>query len=144
MPRGGSRPGAGRKTDPNSARSKARAAKEAAGGFTAPGGEKKPTAPAEWPFGRAAPIPPLTAAVPPGPATAPIENEQPLDVLLRLMREAVDPRMQLQAAMAAAPYLHAKAAPLGKKEARGIEAKKAGGGKFGAGAPPTLVVNNRG
>lgn len=68
----------------------------------------------------------------------------PLAVMEEIMHTAEDPRLRLQAAMAAAPYLHAKVAPLGKREAKNLDAKKAGVGKFGAGAPPTLVVNNRG
>ena len=43
------------------------------------------------------------------------------------------------------PYIHPKKGETGKKDARNAAAKVAAGkGKFGAMAPPKLVVNNKG
>jgi len=51
--------------------------------------------------------------------------------------------LQVRAAIAAVQYTHAKAGEAGKKDGRQDAAKKAASGKFGATAPPKLVVNNR-
>ncbi|EME2040994.1 terminase small subunit, partial [Cronobacter sakazakii] len=49
------------------------------------------------------------------------------------------------AAKAMLPYIHPKKGETGKKEARNAAAKAASGAsKFGAMAPPKLVVNNKG
>lgn len=147
MPRGGARPGAGRKRDPNSANAKkiaARAAREAqalAQQLTADGVKKAGT-PESWPFGTRPPGIPEPAPVIaqadedepevlPGPA-----DELPVPAMLRVMRESKDPRIILQAAIAAAPYLHPKKAPISAKAEGGAEKKPS---RFAAPAAPRLV-----
>jgi len=147
MPRGGARPGAGRKRDPNSANAKriaaraARQAQELARQLTTDG-VKNPDAPASWPFGTkppGAPEPVAEIAKPaegeselkPGPA-----DELPVAAMLRVMRESTDPRLVLMAATAAAPYLHPKKAPISAKAEGGAEKKPS---RFAPPAPPRLV-----
>lgn len=50
--------------------------------------------------------------------------------------------IQVRAAAAALPFLHAKLGEGGKKDAKNDAAKKAAN-KFAPTAPPKLVVNNR-
>ncbi|MCC2632172.1 MAG: hypothetical protein K0S48_58 [Ramlibacter sp.] len=156
MPRGGSRPGAGRKVDPTSKRQqklatkkvKAPAApKKAAGrGYTLPSGEKSPDAPEGWPFGTKPPEKP--AEPPPAPAVDSddgLTDEQragltPLEYLLAVMRSpSASKSARMTAAVQAAPYMHAKPASVGKKEAKEQAAKKAGG-RFTPKTPPRLVA----
>jgi hypothetical protein len=147
MPRGGARPGAGRKADPNSARSRARAAKAAASaaeGFTAPDGSKTKVAPTTWPFGTSAPspqppLPPAEAAPPVAPPSADLSELTPLAFLLERMRDPLeDMRTRFQAAQLAAPFIHAKPAPAGKKGDKDLQ-KKPASGRFAAAAAPRLV-----
>jgi phage terminase small subunit len=143
MPRGGSRPGAGRKPDPNSKRQKAltaRAARQGAGGSLSELKEKGAPEVANWPFGaKPAEQPPEAAKDEPKdklPAGAP--DETPLQFLLKVMRDpeaSVSARMQ--AAIQAAPYVHAKPAPVGKKEQKNEEARKS---RFTPAAPPKLAA----
>lgn len=71
-------------------------------------------------------------------------KQTPLEFLLSVMNDnAVDDRMRLDAAKSAAQYCHIKSGEGGKKEEKQQAAKKAGAGKFGAAAPPRLVVNNK-
>lgn len=57
--------------------------------------------------------------------------------------EEIDVRKD--AAKAMLPYIHPKKGETGKKDARNAAAKvAAGASKFGAMAPPKLVVNNKG
>jgi phage terminase small subunit len=154
MPRGGSRPGAGRKPSAAKADLKAKAPKAAAkkapakpppeAAAFAPKGEKLPSSPAEWPFGTSPPAPPPPA--PPAPPAADLSNLTPLDYLLQVVRdEEMDQRIRIQAAAIAAPYVHGKVAPVGKKAAK-LDAAKAtvagGGGRFQAAAPPKLAAAN--
>lgn len=157
MPRGGVRPGAGRKADPNSQRQKAlakRAAKKPAAkkaaapdlgrGLTLPNGQKSPDAPEGWPFGTKPPEEP--AATPDPDNDDGLTDEQrsgltPLEYLLAVMRSPnASKSARLQAAVQAAPYVHAKPAPQGKKDGRKDAAKSAGGGKFGSAPPPLSLV----
>lgn len=135
MPRGGARPGAGRKPDPNSVRSKAKAKREA----LTVDGVKTAAAPDSWPFGT---LPPSAAAPAPAPPPAPapdLSELTPLDYLLEVMRDiGQDERTRIQAAQLAAPYVHSKPAPGGKKDAKN-EAAKAVSGRFATTAPPRLV-----
>ena len=145
MARGGARPGAGRKPKDGVA-AKRPAAKK---GFTEPDGMKSPDAPEVWPFGRA-PVPPEPTAAPaPAPAADPdsddgLTDEQraglaPLEYLLAVMRSPkASKSARLQAAIQAAPYMHAKPAPIGKKEQKAEDAKKPS--KFAPSAPPKLVA----
>lgn len=145
MARGGARPGAGRK--PKNGVAAKRPAKKA--GFTGTGGEKSADAPENWPFGRA----PTSAS-----ASEPVEPEQPrdpesddgltdeqraglapLEYLLAVMRSPkASKSARLQAAIQAAPYMHAKPAPMGKKEQRLEGAKKPS--RFAPSAPPKLAA----
>lgn len=159
MPRGGSRPGAGRKPDPNSKRQQALAAKSAkpaapapakakatGTGLTQPDGTKAPGAPGSWPFGTQAPA----AEAPAAPTSAPdaddgLTDEQraglaPLDYLLAVMRSSkASLSTRMTAAIQAAPYVHAKPAPAGKKEGKNDEARKVGS-RFAPAAPPKLAA----
>jgi hypothetical protein len=58
----------------------------------------------------------------------------PLDWLLHVINdETADPRRRDRAAAAAAPFVHAKPAPAGKKTRAAAEAKRAGAGTEWAG-----------
>ena len=154
MARGGFRPGAGRKPDPNSARQRMlaaraarKAAKEAAGGaqkaatgFTLPNGQKAPDAPAGWPFGTVPPAAP--AAAPATPAAESAKRLTAREYLSALVNDAgADEKLRLDAAKRLIEFEEPKPAPMGKKEARAEAAKKVGS-KFAATAPPKLVVAN--
>lgn len=127
MPRGGARPGAGRKP-------------------TKPKAEKAPQvdkngfkADKSWPFGQERPAEPAHTSAPTVAAEL-----TPLEYLLSVMRdELVDPRQRMQAASLAAPFVHAKKGEGGKKDEKAGAAAKAGAGKFAAAAPPLKLVGNR-
>ena len=132
MPRGGSRPGAGRKP-------KAPAAPSASLPVVDESGFKTEAAPKNWPFGKAPPPPPA----PEPPPEPDLTGLMPLDYLLQIMRDAdEDKGRRMQAATLAAPYCHPKKGDGGKKEERANAAKKVAG-KYTASAPPKLVVNNK-
>lgn len=147
MPRGGSRPGAGRKLKPPEehahairarARAEARAARQAALPIdVTPSG---PIPPIDTPAAAAAP--PATQAEP--VEILPLTTHTPLEYLLEVMRSPqVEQRVRLQAASLAAPYVHAKPGEAGKKDQRKELASKAGAaGKFAPSTPPKLVVSN--
>lgn len=120
---------------------KKKAAKPAAAAF-APDGVKSPDAPAEWPFGTQ----PQQAEPPADPESdEPIVNgDTPLDFLLSVVKESrLKLNVRMQAAALAAPFVHAKPAPLGKKEQR-QEAAKTTSSRFKAtAAPPRLVHSKR-
>lgn len=122
MPRGGARPGAGRKPKP-----KPESAAPAAG-FTDPAGKRKAGAPAGWPFGEAQ------------PAQKPDAKDQDAHAFLKSVYSDVaeDMRVRIQAAVAALPYEAAKLAPKGKAGGKETD-KPAGPSKFGAMAAPKLV-----
>lgn len=68
----------------------------------------------------------------------------PLEVLLSIMRDPkADQRVRLEAAKAAAPFMHAKLGEPGKKDGRQAAAAKVAAGKFAPAAAPRLVVNNK-
>ena len=70
-------------------------------------------------------------------------TQTPLEFLLSVMNDnEVEDRLRLDAAKTAAQYIHAKKGEGGVKDAQQDAAKKAGAGKFGASAPPKLIVNN--
>ena len=144
MAHGGSRPGAGRKPDPNSARQKRLAAKaakaEQAAQAFAPAGVKTEGTPKTWPFGSQ----PVKDEPEAPPAADPdLSGLTPLDYLLQVVRDpSADQRVRIQAASIAAPFVHAKKGDgAGKKEAAaGAARAAAGGGRFSAAAPPKLAA----
>lgn len=166
MARGGSRPGAGRprlSDEERAARAAARKAaakakpatkkkpsrkgaikkaKESRTGYS-PNGVKNSDAPAGWPFGTQPPAPePPPAAAPIDPDGDPvIPGGAPLDFLRAVINETrLKLAVRLQAAALAAPFVHAKPAPQGKKDGKVDAAKSAGAGKFAAAAPPLKLV----
>ncbi|PQV50981.1 terminase small subunit [Paraburkholderia sp. BL21I4N1] len=68
----------------------------------------------------------------------------PKAFLLAAMNDQnTEPKLRVDAAKTLMPFMHAKMAEAGKKDAKADAAKKAGAGKFAATVPPKLVVNNR-
>ena len=123
MPRGGARPGAGRKpTKPK----EAKAPKVDMAGFK--------TDPA-WPFGQQVPEPPA-----PPPEKSDLSELTPLDYLLSVMRDVTEEKpRRMQAASLAAPFVHAKKGESGKKEEKNAAAKQVSG-RFPSSAPPRLAA----
>ena len=135
MPRGGFRPGAGRKPGASAGKSadKAKATpkpstkKQAPPKLDADGYKKDPN----WPFGKQEPEPPPD-----------LSDLTPLDYLLEVMRDHTEERgRRMQAATLAAPYCHPKKGESGKKEEKAAAAKKVAS-KFSPAAPPKLVAAN--
>jgi hypothetical protein len=151
MPRGGFRANAGRKADPNSARQRklaARAEKTVKPrtkpakdrGLTAPDGTKKPEAGADWPFGTTPP-----ADEEPAPeAAAKTSFATPLEYWGHVLQDpGASASAKHAAAYAMAPYVHAKVAPMGKKEGRQKDAAKAAGSSRFKAAPAPLALVKR-
>lgn len=70
-------------------------------------------------------------------------TQTPLEFLLSVMRNpGVDEKLRIDAAKAAATYMHVKPENTIKADKQDA-AKKAATGKFGAAAPPLRVVNGR-
>lgn len=69
-------------------------------------------------------------------------NLTPLAYMLAVMNdETEDPDMRARMAIAAAPYIHARAGEsAGKKQEKADRAKKAGAGKFAQGKAPFRVL----
>ena len=133
MARGGSRPGSGRKADPNSARQLKAAKRAESAKAIAPTGEKSEGAPKSWPFG--------TAPEEPAKPAEDLSSLTPLDYLLSVVRDPdEDKARRIQAASIAAPYVHAKKGEgTGKKEQQAAAAKQVAS-RFSTGAPPKLVA----
>ena len=141
MPRGGARPGAGRKPKIKPAGESAPAPKKVkapakAKAFSADG-KRAADAPPGWPFGTSEPGEK-------SPSVDPDLSElTPLAFLLEVMRDPQEERRtRLQAAQLAAPYCHVKKGEGGKKSDKEEAAKKVAAGRFGAAAPPRLVARN--
>jgi phage terminase small subunit len=137
MAKGGYRPTAGRKPDPNSARQKrlaAKAEKAASGdrGLTAADGMKKPEAGEDWPFGKTETPP---AGEPQLSFKTPIEFWQHV-----LQDPGSSMSAKANAAYSLAPYVHPKVAPTAKKEETKGKAKEASKGRFGARPAPLKLV----
>ena len=76
------------------------------------------------------------------PALSP-GDENPLAYMLRVMNDPkTDDNRRDKLAIAAAPFMHRRAGEVGKKAEKDKAAREAGGGRFGATAPPRLVSNN--
>jgi hypothetical protein len=136
MPRGGYRPGAGRKADPakKAAREAAKTAKaREPHGYTTETGEKAPDAPKDWPFGRE-----------PAESVDPKRSfATPMEYWLHVLADPEStPSAKHAAAYAMAPYVHAKVAPSAKKEEAAAKSKKAAGGKYAASRSPVLAAAN--
>lgn len=127
MPRGGARPGAGRKPKPESEKASAKKrAKSPAGPMVDADGFKTDAAPKNWPFGKEPP-----------PEPADLSNLTPLDYLLQVMRDPKeDKARRMSAAQLAAPYVHAKK---GEAKTKGEE-KPQPAGRFTRRQPPQLVA----
>lgn len=69
-------------------------------------------------------------------------NMTPLEYMLKVMNDpAEDKEMRARMAIAAAPFVHARATEgKGKKQDREEKAKAAGSGKFAPSTPPKLKV----
>lgn len=89
-----------------------------------------------------------SAPPPPPPAptfdiNAALMHSDPKAFLLAAMNDtALDAKLRLDAAKALMPFTHAKLGEGGKKDQKQDAARKAGGGKFGSAAAPTLAAAN--
>lgn len=73
-------------------------------------------------------------------------KKDPLEFLLNVMSDGgEDPKLRIEAAKAALPYVHSKKGDVGVKQSRednAEELSKGGGtGRFSAGAPPSAKIN---
>lgn len=119
MPRGGHRPGAGRP-------------RKNTKGISA-----KPKAPAVPPS-----LQPKQPNQTPTVATPKAEALTPLEYMLSVMNNMeMDEARRDRMAVAAAPFVHAKAGESGKKEEKAAAARKAGAGRFAPAAPPKLSTS---
>lgn len=140
MPRGGSRPGAGRpKKEPAAAPAadasapEARKYKRRAAPSVDAEGFKPEDAPPTWPFGKERPAPPE-----PVPD---LSGLMPLDYLLGVMRNPdLPPPLRMQAATLAAQYCHPKPAPKSAKQEAEAERKQNRESRFGRRQPPALTA----
>lgn len=140
MPRGGSRPGAGRpkKTPPAAPAAAVQAPeprkyKRRAAPTVDAEGFKPEDAPPTWPFGKERPAPPE-----PEPD---LSGLMPLDYLLGVMRNPdLPPPLRMQAATLAAQYCHPKPAPKSAKQEAEAERQKNRSSRFGRRQPPTLTA----
>jgi phage terminase small subunit len=134
MARGGFRPNAGRRVDPNSARQKRIAAKAAKQKEPA----TKPEVEQAWPFpSQDKPLEPPADSEKPGSFATPLEYWQHV-----LEDPNASASAKHAAAYAMAPYVHPRLAPAAKKVEAKERAAKAATGRFTRKAPPRLVVNN--
>jgi phage terminase small subunit len=75
--------------------------------------------------------------------SAALMHSDPRAFLLAAMNDGeLDPKLRIDAAKALMPFTHNKLGEGGKKDQRQDAAKKAGAGKFGSAAPPTLAAAN--
>jgi len=85
---------------------------------------------------------PVAAVVPPTEPAGPKKN--PLEYMLSVMNDpTVSEERRDRLAIAAAPFVHARAGAEGKKDERAARAKAVGAGKYAPPPPPKLVVNNK-
>jgi hypothetical protein len=98
-------------------------------------------APAQWPFGTQPPQPEAPPAAADAESEPVITGATPLEFLLNVVKESrLKLAVRMQAAALAAPYEHAKPAPVGKKDARNDAAKATEKkSKFASAAAPRLV-----
>lgn len=70
------------------------------------------------------------------------QHEDPEKFLRAVMNDAAtDVKVRVDAAKCLMPYIHARKGEGGKKDEVADKAKKAGGGKFAAAAPPLKLVS---
>lgn len=127
---------------PDELKKKRPRAPKAAKGFSESGVKAK-SAPAGWPFGTQAAAPAEPPAPPPAdePDEPKLTAETPLELLLAVVKSTgLKLTLRMQAAALAAPFVHAKPAPGGKKGAQ-ADAAKGVASKFSATAPPLKLVN---
>jgi phage terminase small subunit len=74
--------------------------------------------------------------------TLPTTDDPKVFLLAVMNHPKVDGKLRIDAAKSVLPFVHQKLGEGGKKEEKANAAKKAGAGRFGAAAPPKLVVNN--
>jgi phage terminase small subunit len=73
----------------------------------------------------------------------PTESRTPLEFMLAVMNDpGQPPNRRDRMAIAAAPFIHARAGEKGKKEEDAEKAKRAGAGKFAPAAPPKAKTVN--
>lgn len=148
MPRGGSRPGAGRpkKTPPAAPAADAQAPeprkyKRRAAPSVDAEGFKPEDAPPTWPFGKERPAPPEPEREAGAVAEPDLSGLMPLDYLLGVMRNPdLPPPLRMQAATLAAQYCHPKPAPKSAKQEAEAERKKNRESRFGRRQPPKLTA----
>ncbi len=76
------------------------------------------------------------------PKEANTEWKTPLDYMMGILNDpTVDESRRDRLAIAAAPFVHARAGESSKKEERTKAAKKVSGGKFAPVAPPLRLVS---
>jgi phage terminase small subunit len=126
MPRGGSRPGAGR---PKGAAARAKNA------------DKVPVPPVPKVAPKTIADDVAATAFVPNLLAALGEGKTPLAYMLVVMNDdTAEKDRRDRMAVAAAPYVHAKQGESGKKDAKQDAAKKAGAGKFAATPTPLRMV----
>ena len=122
MPRGGSRPGAGRPKKQSVIATESSKQSKSVPQVDPDGFKDDPS----WPFGKQAPD-----------APADLSELTPLDFLLDVMRDQTEEKgRRMQAAQLAAPYCHAKKAEKSAKQQEAEEKRKAATGRFGRRQPP--------
>lgn len=121
---GGARPGAGRP----------KKSKTTASATPAPAKRTAKEAPKQRPATQSS-----SSATPPPPIS--VLHSDPRDYLMAVMNDGTqEEKLRVDAAKALMPFIHGRIGEGGKKDAKADAAKKAGGGKFAAAAPPLKLV----
>lgn len=74
--------------------------------------------------------------------TLPVTDDPKVFLLAVMNHSLIKGNFRIDAAKTLLPFVHQKLGEGGKKEEKVNAAKKASAGRFGAAAPPKLVVNN--
>lgn len=89
------------------------------------------------------PVGPPPVPAPTFDINAALMHSDPRVFLLAAMNDgALDAKLRIDAAKALMPFTHTKLGEGGKKDQKSDAAKKAGAGKFGSAAAPTLAAAN--